>query len=149
MHVVAGITAVLGGACLLARHFIEDQAGADILKWSAAGLLALAVLVLGLRVVPRAPLWLQGIVSIGVVALLGSVWATLRSAIDTEAADLVVAVAAIGLGLAVAALGGRGDQSDQDGDAPAPAGPKRWGPASAVTDPEPPAPSGSGGTHAI
>lgn len=107
MRTIAATAGILGGACLLVRHFIEDPAGEDILKWIAAVLLALGALVVALGLVPTAPRWLQGIVSVGVVVLVGSIWATLRTAIDAGLADLLVGILAllVGLGLLVTQLG--------------------------------------------
>lgn len=101
MRTTAYAVGVLGGVCLLVRHFIEEPGGQDILKWGAAVLLGLAGLGIALGLVPTAPLWLQTIVAVGVVILMASVWATIRSAVDTDIADLAVGIGAVVVGLAL------------------------------------------------
>ncbi|HEY9563174.1 MAG TPA: hypothetical protein VIR30_05315 [Nocardioides sp.] len=98
LRATAYTAGVLGGVCLVVRHLVDSSSG-DVLAWVAAAFLAIAGLGLALKLVPTAPKWLQGVVSVGVVALVASVWVTLRDAIDHELADLGVGVVAIAVGL--------------------------------------------------
>lgn len=89
---LAAVSGILGGLCLVVHHFLDDL---DPLQWVGIGLLGLATLCIGLMLVPKAPVWLQGVVGIGVVALCGSVLATLHSEIGTDVVDLVVGIVAV------------------------------------------------------
>src|SRR3546814_1862431 len=77
LRATAYTAGVLGGVCLVVRHLVDSSSG-DVLAWVAAAFLAIAGLGLALKLVPTAPKWLQGVVSVGVVALVASVWVTLR-----------------------------------------------------------------------
>ncbi|KRF21231.1 hypothetical protein ASG90_02235 [Nocardioides sp. Soil797] len=92
MRSLAAVCGILGGICLVVQHFLD---GIDLLQWVGLGLLGVAALCVGLMLVPKAPVWLQGVVGIGVVALCGSVLATLHSEIGDDIVDLVVGLAAI------------------------------------------------------
>ncbi|KQY55376.1 MULTISPECIES: hypothetical protein [unclassified Nocardioides] len=92
MRGLAAVTGILGGLCLVVRHFIDS---ADPLQWAGFGLLGVAVLCIGLMLVPKAPVWLQAIVAVGVVCLAGSVLVTLHSELDPDPVDLGVGVLAV------------------------------------------------------
>ena len=91
MRALACATAVIGGACWVANFFV----GADILSLVGLVLLGIAALLAGLTSVPKAPVWLQGIVGIGSVGLFVSVTLTLHSALDDATVDQVLGVLAI------------------------------------------------------
>ncbi|QIX25645.1 hypothetical protein ncot_02860 [Nocardioides sp. JQ2195] len=92
MRSLAALCGILGGLCLVAQYFLDDV---DLLRWIGLGLLGVAALCIGLMLVPKAPVWLKAIVGVGVVALSGSVLATLHSEIGVEVVDLVVGCAAV------------------------------------------------------
>ena len=69
MRALACATAVIGGACWVANFFV----GADILSLVGLVLLGIAALLAGLTSVPKAPVWLQGIVAI---VVFGYLWFT-------------------------------------------------------------------------
>jgi hypothetical protein len=91
MRALACAAALLGGACWVVR-FVTDL---EALYWVGLVLLALAALLAGLAAVPKAPIWLQGIVGVGSVGLFLSVTITLQSATDDATVDLVLGVLAI------------------------------------------------------
>ena len=91
MRALACAAALLGGACWVVRYF-TDLGG---LYWAGLVLLGVAALLAGLAAVPRAPVWLQGIVGFGSVGLFWSVTTTLHSAVDDATVDLVIGVLAI------------------------------------------------------
>ncbi|WP_067439602.1 hypothetical protein [Nocardioides jensenii] len=85
------MTGFLGGVCLVVRHFLDN----DVLQWLGFGLLGVAALSIGLMLVPKAPVWLQAIVGLGVVGLAGSVLVTLHSELDADSVDLVIGIVAV------------------------------------------------------
>ena len=91
MRALSCAAALLGGACWVVRYFTDVEG----LYWAGLVLLGIAALLAGLAAVPRAPVWLQGIVGIGSVGLFLSVTTTLHSALDNATVDLVVGVLAI------------------------------------------------------
>lgn len=95
MRVLASLAGVLGGACLLASA-LADLTGTtgDAVRYAGFGLLAVAVLCLGLLLVPRAPVWLQAIVGLGCVGLAGSVLATVYTEMADDLVDTVLGGAA-------------------------------------------------------
>lgn len=105
LHVLARVAGLLGGLAWLARLGLDlagslDDAVSDALLWGGAALLAVAVLDVGLGLVPRAPGWLRAVVAIGSVALAGSLVAVLHGDGDGVVVDGVVgAVAVVVLGL--------------------------------------------------
>lgn len=92
MRPLAAVSGILGGLCLVVRHFVVN---ADPLMWAGFGLLGVAVLCIGLTLVPKAPIWLQLIVAVGVLGLTGSLMATLQSELDADLVDLVVGIVAV------------------------------------------------------
>ena len=91
MRALACAAALLGGACWVVRYVTDIE----VLYWSGLVLLAVTALLAGLAAVPKAPVWLQGIVGIGSVGLFVSVTLTLHSALDDATVDLVLGVLAI------------------------------------------------------
>ena len=91
MRALACAAALLGGACWVVRYFTDIEG----LYWAGLVLLGVAALLAGLAAVPKAPIWLQGIVGIGSVVLFWSVTMTLHSAVDDATVDLVIGVLAI------------------------------------------------------
>ena len=91
MRALSCAAALLGGACWVVRYFTDIEG----LYWAGLVLLAITALLAGLAAVPKAPLWLQGIVAIGSVALFWSVTMTLHSVAADATVDLVVGVLAI------------------------------------------------------
>lgn len=98
MRRVAVVTGVLGGLSLL----VDGVAESGALTWVGLALLAVAVLCLGLTLVPTAPTWLQAVVGVGAVALAASILATLRSEADPGVVDPVIGAAAVVLFLFLA-----------------------------------------------
>lgn len=88
MRAIACAAGIVGGACWLVRAFLDGGA-ADGLWYVGMALLAIAVLLGGLLLVPRSPLWLRVIVGFGSVALAASVLSTVRSEGDAEVVDAV------------------------------------------------------------
>ena len=91
MRALACAAALLGGACWVVRFFTD----VEVLYWAGLVLLGLAALLAGLAAVPKAPLWLQGIVGLGSVGLFWSVTMTLHTAGPDATVDLVLGVLAI------------------------------------------------------
>ena len=91
MRALACAAALLGGACWVVRFFTD----VEVLYWAGLVLLTLTALLAGLAAVPKAPIWLQGIVGIGSVGLFWSVTMTLHSAAADATVDLVIGVLAI------------------------------------------------------
>jgi ABC-type uncharacterized transport system permease subunit len=91
MRALACAAALLGGACWVVRYVTDI----DVLYPVGFVLLGLAALLAGLAAVPKAPIWLQGIVGIGSVGLFWSVTMTLHSAAADATVDLVLGVLAI------------------------------------------------------
>ena len=91
MRALACAAALLGGACWVVRYFTDVEG----LYGAGLALLAIAALLAGLTAVPKAPIWLQGIVAVGSVGLFWSVTTTLHSALDDATVDLVLGVLAI------------------------------------------------------
>ena len=91
MRALSCAAALLGGACWVVRYYTDIEG----LYWAGLVLLGIAALLAGLAAVPRAPVWLQGIVGIGSVGLFLSVTTTLHSAVDDATVDLVIGVLAI------------------------------------------------------
>ncbi|NYG54788.1 hypothetical protein [Nocardioides perillae] len=100
LHVLARSAGLLGGLAWVAR-LILDRTGSlgasasDALLWGGAALLAVAVLDVGLGLVPRAPVWLRVVVALGSVALAGSVVAVLHGDGDGVVVDGVVGALAV------------------------------------------------------
>ena len=86
MRALACAAALLGGACWVVRYVTDI----DVLYPVGFVLLGLAALLAGLAAVPKAPIWLQGI-----VGLFWSVTMTLHSAAADATVDLVIGVLAI------------------------------------------------------
>jgi hypothetical protein len=91
MRALACAAALLGGACWVVRFFTD----VEVLYWAGLVLLTLTALLAGLAAVPKAPIWLQGIVAIGSVGLFWSVTLTLYSAAADTSVDLAIGVLAI------------------------------------------------------
>jgi ABC-type uncharacterized transport system permease subunit len=91
MRALACATAVIGGACWVANFFV----GADILSLVGLVLLGIAALLAGLTSVPKAPVWLQGIVALGSLGLFAAVTSTLQSALPDDAVQLGLGIVAI------------------------------------------------------
>ena len=91
MRALSCAAALLGGACWVVRYFTDIEG----LYWAGLVLLGVAALLAGLAAVPKAPIWLQGIVGIGSVVLFWSVTTTLHSAGADATVDLVLGVLAI------------------------------------------------------
>ena len=91
MRALSCAAALLGGACWVVRYFTDIEG----LYWAGLVLLGIAALLAGLAAVPKAPIWLQGIVGIGSVALFWSVTTTLHSVAADATVDLVLGVLAI------------------------------------------------------
>ena len=91
MRALACATAVLGGACWVANFFV----GEDVLSLAGLVLLGIAVLLLGLTSVPKAPVWLQAIVALGSLGLFAAVTSTLQSSLPDDAVQLGLGIAAI------------------------------------------------------
>ena len=91
MRALACAAALLGGACWVVRFFTD----VEVLYWAGLVLLTLTALLAGLAAVPKAPIWLQGIVAIGSVGLFWSVTLTLYSAAADASVDLAIGVLAI------------------------------------------------------
>jgi hypothetical protein len=99
MRAIGCAAGIVGGACWLVGAFLDGGA-ADLLWYVGLVLVAVAVLVAGLSLVPRSPLWLRAIVGGGSLALAGSVLFTVRSegdetVVDAVAGGLVAVVAAV------------------------------------------------------
>lgn len=105
-HTIARTAGTAGGLAWLVRLGL-DLAGAlgaatsDVLWWVGAVLLVVAVLDVGLGLVPRAPGWLRAVVAVGSVSLAASVVAVLHGGGDGVTVDGALGV------LAVAVFGSR------------------------------------------
>jgi len=91
MRALSCAAALLGGACWVVRYFTDIEG----LYWAGLVLLTVTALLAGLAAVPRAPIWLQGIVAVGSVGLFWSVTMTLHSAGPDATVDLVLGGLAI------------------------------------------------------
>jgi hypothetical protein len=99
MRAFACVAGIVGGACWLVRALLDGGA-ADALWYAGLVLLGVAILLAGLSLVAKSPVWLRAIVGFGSVALAGSVLFTVRSEGD---ADVVDAIAG-GIALVVSAV---------------------------------------------
>lgn len=93
MRAIACAAAVLGGGCWVVRAFLDGDAS-DLVWYAGAGLLGLAVLLGGLLLVKRSPLWLKAIVSLSCLGLAVSVYAAVRAEGDAEVLDATAGGAA-------------------------------------------------------
>ncbi|MEO9324270.1 hypothetical protein ABFT23_12325 [Nocardioides sp. C4-1] len=98
MRLVALGSALAGGMCLVANLFVDVEA----LSWVGLGLVGLAVLVAGARLV-RAP-WLAVVSGVGSLALAWALLETLRDEVPSSAREVEAiagGVATLGVALAV------------------------------------------------
>lgn len=106
------LAGLLGGLLLVLRlGLVEadvvaaDDAGGTTLLAAGLGLLGLAALAAGLRLVPRAALWLQAVVGVGCLLLAVSVALVVRGDGDSAVVDGVVGGAVALLCLVLLARG--------------------------------------------